>query len=161
VAGVDTTAPSYYQEAENQTHSPNAKGLRISRRLQRSSPNVATLADSDDSNGDEEDELEDDSDAELLERVRKLEGHAQAQSPAPSPPPTTNRKDRKGDDDEDNEPERSSSEEVFPSPGTRAGAEKRRRTLAAKVAPYEPPRGTRAASMVEKERARNTAARRR
>jgi len=158
LAGVDTTAPSFYLEAENQTDSPSTKGLRTSRRLQHSSPNVAALADPDDSTSDEEDELEDDSDAELLEHVRKLEGHAQAQSPAPRP--TASRKKSKGDDD-DNELERSSSEEIFPSPGTRAGAEKRRRTLAAKVAPYEPPRGTRAASMVEKERARNAAARRR
>lgn len=146
----------------NQSLSPSTKGSRTSRRLQRSSPNVAALADPDDSNEDEEDELEDDSDAELLEHVRKLEGHAQAQSPAPPPArPTANREEHKGDDDDDDELEHSSSEEIFPSPGTRAGAEKRRRTQAAKVAPYVPPRGTRAASMVEKERARNAAARRR
>jgi hypothetical protein len=157
LAGVDTTAPSFYSETESQTHGPSAKGLRTSRRLQHSSPNVAALADPDDSDEDEEDELEDDSDAELLERVRKLEGHA----PPPPPPPTASRKESKGGDDDDNEPESSSSEEVFPSPGTRAGAEKRRRTMAAKVAPYEPPRGTRAASIVEKERARNAVARRR
>jgi hypothetical protein len=69
-----------------------------------------------------------------------------------------NRKEGEGDndnDDDNNEPQHSSSEDFFPSPGTCAGAEKRRHTQAAKVAPYVPLRGTRAASMVEKERARN------
>jgi hypothetical protein len=105
------------------------------------------------------DELEDDSDAELLEYVRKLEGHARARA-SPQPQSTASRKKGKGDDDDDDY-ELSSSEEIFPSPGTRAGAEKRRRTQAAKVAPYVPPRGTRAASMIEKERAGVAATRRR
>jgi hypothetical protein len=54
-----------------------------------------------------------------------------------------------------------SSEEIFPSPGTRAGAEKKRRTQVAKAAPYVPPRGTRAASMIEKEKAQAATLRRR
>ncbi|KAI9452001.1 hypothetical protein BJY52DRAFT_1295471 [Lactarius psammicola] len=55
-----------------------------------------------------------------------------------------------------------SDEEVFPSSGTRAQAEKSRRTQWAKVAPYVPPPGTRAASMMEKGKgkARETALRR-
>jgi hypothetical protein len=44
-----------------------------------------------------------------------------------------------------------SPEETFPSPGTRAEAEKKRRTQDAKAAPYFPPKGTRAASMREME----------
>jgi hypothetical protein len=147
--------------AEKQAHSPRAKGSRTSRRLQGSSPNIAALTNSVDSNGDEEeDELEEDLDAELLERVRKLESHAQVRELGPPLPPlTASRKKVKSDDNED-EPERSSSEEIFPSPGTRAGAEKRRRTQAAKAAPYVPPRGTRAASMVEKGRTRDIVVRR-
>ena len=54
-----------------------------------------------------------------------------------------------------------SSEEIFPSPGTRAGAEKKRRTQVAKATPYVPPRGTRAASMIEKEKAQAATLRRR
>ncbi|KAH9978448.1 hypothetical protein BJV74DRAFT_859231 [Russula compacta] len=116
--------------ADNQMHSPSAADAAA----------AAAFADPDDDDDDDE------SDAELLAYVRKLDGGARSAATA-SP--------KHGDGDGgDNEPEHSSSEEIFPSPGTRAGAEKRRRTQAAKVAPYVPPRGTRAASMIERERAR-------
>jgi len=93
--------------------------------------------------GDDDDDDDDDDDAELLAHVNKLEVRA---PPVPAVNPN-----RSGHRDRD---KRSSSEEVFPSPGTRARAEKKRRTQAAKAAPYVPPKGTRAAYMIEKERAR-------
>jgi hypothetical protein len=93
--------------------------------------------------GPARDDLEDDSDdEELLAFVKKLDVHV---------PAVGQNQGGRGDRDRDQD---SSSEEIFPSPGTRAGAEKKRRTQAAKAAPYVPPRGTRAASMIEKERAR-------
>ncbi|KAH9958519.1 hypothetical protein BGW80DRAFT_1374592 [Lactifluus volemus] len=111
--------------------------LQTSQRLQAASLHTPAA-------GDDQDD--DDSDAELLAhvkkldvRVRKLPGTSQNQA-----------------DEFDHE----SSEEIFPSPGTRAGAEKKRRTQVAKAAPYVPPRGTRAASMIEKEKAPATLRRR-
>jgi hypothetical protein len=88
------------------------------------------------------DDLDDDDsdDEELLAYVKKLEVRV----------PTVDQ-NRRGNGGRDRG---SSSEEIFPSPGTRAGAEKKRLTQAAKAAPYVPPRGTRAASMIEKEGAR-------
>ena len=91
------------------------------------------------------DDLDDsDSDTELFEHVNKLSVLA-----PPVPAADLNKSGRRNRD------QQSSSEEIFPSPGTRAGAEKKRRTQAAKAAPYVPPKGTRAASMVEKEQARS------
>jgi hypothetical protein len=104
-----------------------------------------------DRGGSDGDVDQDDSDAELLAHVMKLDVRAQTRV-AGRP---------KASHDNGDDPYHSSSEEIFPSPGTRAGAEKRRRTEAAKVAPYVPARGTRAASIVEKERAREVALRRR
>lgn len=87
---------------------------------------------------------DDDSDAELLAFVKKLD----VQAP-PVPAVSLNKSGRRDRD------QRSSSEEIFPSPGTRARDEKKRLTQAAKTAPYVPPKGTRAASMIEKEQARS------
>jgi hypothetical protein len=111
--------------------------LQTSRRLQSTAPSDANPA---------RDELDDDDDddAELFAYVKKLSVHA--------PPVPAAKLNRSGYRDRD---QRSSSEEIFPSPGTRAGAEKRRRTQAAKAAPYVPPKGTRAASMIEKEQGRS------
>jgi len=86
------------------------------------------------------DDLDDDnSDDELFAVVDKLV-HTRTVSP---------NKGGKGDCDRG-----SSSEEILPSPGTRVGAEKKHQTQAAKAAPYVLPRGTCAASMMEKEGAR-------
>jgi hypothetical protein len=119
--------------ARNQMHIGHmAKDLQTSRRVQSTAPRdaaVANLARDDD----------DSDDAELFSHVKRLTAHA-------PPVPGSSHRDRD---------QRSSSEEIFPSPGTRAGAEKRRRTQAAKAAPYVPPKGTRAASMIEKEQARS------
>lgn len=130
--------------ADNQTHSASTDDLQDSRRLPTASPDDVAVADLDSSG--------DDTDAELFALVRKLDASARAQ-----PPPEPKASLSKGDDD----PDRSSSEDVFPSPGTRASAEKRRRTQAAKVTPYVPARGTRAASMMEHERTREAPVRRR
>jgi hypothetical protein len=130
--------------ADNQTHSPGTDGLQSSRRQQ--------TALSDDSAVEDPDGSEDDSDAKLFALVRKLDTTARSQSP-----PVPKASLRKGDDGLDH----SSSEDVFPSLGTRASAEKRRRTQAAKVTAYVPPRGTRAASMMERERAQEAPVRRR
>ncbi|KAI0255188.1 hypothetical protein BJV78DRAFT_1329928 [Lactifluus subvellereus] len=120
----------------SRANSLSADDLQTSRSLQGASPNAPAAADSDD------DQDDDDSDAELDVLAR--------------PPPKTSQD--KGDElDHDHD----SSEEIFPSPGTHASAEKRRRTQAAKAAPYLPPRGTRAASMIEKERVRAAQVRRR
>lgn len=116
-----------------------AKDLQTSRRVQSTAPSDANPA---------RDELDydddDDDDAELFAYVKKLSVHA--------PPVPAAKLNRSGHRDRD---QRSSSEEIFPSPGTRAGAEKRRRTQAAKAAPYVPPKGTRAASLIEKEQGRS------
>src|SRR5713226_4033325 len=89
--------------------------------------------------------LDDDSDAELLAYVKKLYVHA-----PPAPFANLNRgRDRD---------QRSSFDEIFPSPGTRVRTEKKCRERAAKSAPYVPPKGThttRAASMIEKEQTRS------
>jgi len=130
--------------ADTQTHSPGTDDLQTSRRLQTALLDDAAVADPDGS--------EDDTDAELFALVRRLDATAR-----PQPPPGPKASLSKGDDDLD----RTSSEGVFPSLGTRASAEKRRRTQAAKVTPYVPPRGTRAASMMEQERAQETPVRRR
>ncbi|KAH9978457.1 hypothetical protein BJV74DRAFT_953382 [Russula compacta] len=90
--------------ADNETHSPSA------------ADDAAAFADPDDD--------DDESDAELLAYVRKLDVGARA-------PPPASQNSGNGDGG-DNEPDYSSSEEIFPSPGMRAGAEKRRRTQAAK-----------------------------
>jgi hypothetical protein len=85
---------------------------------------------------------DDDDDDELLAYVKKLDVHA--------PPVPSSNLNRSGQRDRDHS---SSSEETFPSSGTRARAEKKRRTQVAKAAPYVPPKGTRAASMIAKEQA--------
>jgi hypothetical protein len=85
------------------------------------------------------DDDSDDNDELLNAFVKKMDKH-------PPPVPASNLK-RSGHRDRD---QRSSSEEIFPSPGTRARAEKKRRTQVAKAAPYVPPKGTRAASMIAK-----------
>jgi hypothetical protein len=84
---------------------------------------------------------DDDDDAELLAYVKKLDVHA-----PPVPDANMNRSGHR---------DGSSSEERFPSSGTRASAKKRRLTQAAKAAPYVPPEGTRAASMIKKGQARS------
>ena len=126
--------------ADNQIHSPSAVA-----------DDAAAFADPDDDDDD------DDDDAELLAYVRKLDAGARPRPRLTTASPNNDNVDGDGDGDgngSDNELDRSSSEEeIFPSPGTRAVAEKRRLTQAAKVAPYVPPRGTRAASIIEKERA--------
>ena len=94
-----------------------------------------------DEDEDEEDELEDESDAELLAQVRRLETR---------PPPTPTRASRQNKRVEDSE------EEVLPSPGTRAQAERSRRTHMQKVNVAPPSQGTRAAA---KGKARETALR--
>jgi hypothetical protein len=122
--------------AGNQMHSGHrAKDLQTSRRVQSSAPSDAAIT------NPARDDLDDDDDddTELFAAVKKLDVHA------PSVPA------RSGHRDHD---QRSSSEEIFPSPGTRAGAEKRRRTQAAKAAPYVPPKGTRAA-LIKKEQTRS------
>lgn len=130
--------------ADNQTHGPSTDDLQTSRRLQTTLPDDVPVADPDSSG--------DDTDTKLFALVKRLDATARAQ-----PPPGPKASLSKGEDDLD----RSSLEGVFPSPGTRASAEKRRRTQAAKVTPYVPPRGTRAASMVEHERAREALVQRR
>lgn len=115
----------------------SAKDSQTPRRVQNTAPSDAAIANlaSDDDDSD---------DAELFSYVERLSAHA-----PPVPATNLNRSSHRDRD------QRSSSEEIFPSPDTRAGAEKRRRTQAAKAAPYVPPKGTRAASMVEKEQARS------
>ena len=122
--------------ADTQMHSPGTDDLQTSPRVQTALSDDDAIADPDSS--------EDDTDAKLFALVRRLDVTAR-----PQPPPGPKASLSKGDDDLD----RTSSEAVFPSLGTRASAEKRRRTQAAKVMPYVPPRGTRAASMMEHERA--------
>ena len=129
--------------ADNQTHSPSNDDLQTSRRLQTSLPDSAAVADPDGSG--------DDSDAELFAIVRKLKLDATAPVQPPPRPKGGLRQDL----------DRSSSEGSFTSPGTRARAEKRLRTQAAKATPYVPPRGTRAASMMEHERLQQAPVRRR
>lgn len=103
------------------------------------------VAYSDDGDDGEMHGVEDsDSETELFAHANKLSVLA--------PPVLAANLNRGGHRDRD---QHSSSEEIFPSPGTRAGAEKKRRTQAAKAAPYVPPKGTRAASMLEKEQARS------
>ena len=119
--------------------SRDAEDSQTFRHLQDTQPNDAVIADPAHNGFDDDDS----DDAVLLESVRKLEVYA-----APVPAANLN---RGGDHNRD---QRGSSEEIFPSPGTRAGDEKNRRTRAAKAAPYFPPKGTRAASMIEKEQAR-------
>jgi len=123
--------------AGSQMHSGHrAEDLQTSRRVQSTAPGDAAIADP------ARDDLDDDT--ELFAHVKRLEIHA--------PPVPTANLNRSGHRDRD---QSSSSEEIFPSPGTRAGAEKRRRTQAAKAAPYVPPKGTRAASMIKKEQTRS------
>jgi hypothetical protein len=127
--------------AGNQMHSGHrAEDLQTSRRVQSTAPSDAAIANpaSDDLDDDDDDDIK------LFAFVKKLDIHA--------PPVPAANENRSGHRDRD---QRSSSEEIFPSPRTRAGAEKRRLTQAAKAAPYVPPKGTRAASMIEKERARS------
>ena len=95
-----------------------------------------------DEDEDEEDELEDESDAELLAQVRRLETR---------PPPTPARASRQNKRVEDSE-----EEEELPSLGTRAQAERSRRTHMQKVNVAPPSQGTRAAA---KGKARETALR--
>jgi len=120
------------RDAPIATHSINVEDLRVSQRQQVVLPQNAIVADPDDDDDD------DDDDTELLEYVKKLDVRAARRQPTIK-------------QNEGGNPDRGSSEEIFPSPGTRAGAEKRRRTQAVKDAPYVPPRGTRAASMIEKD----------
>jgi len=118
----------------NQKNVSSPDDLRTSRYPQDAPFDDAGVADPDSPDSDY-------SEAELLAHVRKLEVGARSL-------PTASQKSKGGD------PDRRPSEEIFPSPGTHASAEKRRRTEAAKVAPYVPPRGTRAAVMMEKEKER-------
>ena len=127
--------------AGNQMHSGHrAKDSQTSRRVQSTTPSDAAIA------NPARDDLDDDDDddSELFAHVKRLDVYA--------PPAPAVGLNRSGHRDRD---QRSSSEEIFPSPGTRAGAEKRRRTQAAKAAPYVPPKGTRAASMIKKEQTRS------
>ncbi|KAI9452672.1 hypothetical protein F5148DRAFT_1330937 [Russula earlei] len=115
-------------------HSPtnqmlSVKDLPATRRPQLTLPNNVDSADDDD-------------DDELLEQVRKLDVHARSSIAI----------QHKGGNSD-------SGSEIFPFPRTRASDKKRRLTQAAKVAPYVPPRGTRAAVMIEKQRAREAIAR--
>lgn len=125
--------------AGNQMHSGHrAKDSRTSGRVQSTAPSDPAVV------NPAYDDLDDEDDTELFAVVKRLDIHA-PQVPAAN----LNRSGRRDRD------QRSSSEEIFPSPNTRAGAEKRRLTQAAKAAPYVPPKGTRAASMIEKGRARS------
>jgi len=140
-ANLQITAHSRESPAGNQMHSGHrAEDLQTSRRVQSTAPSDAAIANpaSDDLDDDDDDDIK------LFAFVKKLDIHA--------PPVPAANQNRSGHRDRD---QRSSSEEIFPSPRTRAGAEKRRLTQAAKAAPYVPPKGTRAASMIEKERARS------
>ena len=128
--------------ADNQTHCASTDDLQDSRRLPTAPLDDVAVEDLDESG--------DDTDAKLLALVRKLDATTRTQ-----PPPGRKASLTKGDDD----PDRSSSEDVFPFHGTRASAEKKRRTEAAKVTPYIPARGTRA-SMMEHERTREAPVRR-
>jgi hypothetical protein len=120
--------------AEDQMQSiPSAEDLLTSGYLQRPEPNDAAPV-LDDLDDDESD------DAKFLALGRKFGALT---------PTAGQNKSGKGDRDR-----HKSSEETFPSPGTRAEAEKKRLTQAAKAAPYFPPKGTRAATMIEKEGAR-------
>lgn len=108
-----------------------------------SESNDAVLIDLSRNDPDDSDSDSDDSDdAELLKKLTV---------PAPPAPTARQNKGGKGGRDRDRQ---SSSEETFPSPDTRASAEKKRLTRVAKAAPYVPPMGTRAAAMVEKDGAR-------
>lgn len=126
--------------AVNQMH--RAKDLQTSRRVQSTVPSEAAAANPVCVDLDDDDNADDN--AEHLAYVKNLNVH--------TPPVPAANLNRSGHRDLDR---RSSSEEIFPSPGTRAGAEKKRRTQAAKAAPYVPPYGTRAASMIKKEQARS------
>jgi hypothetical protein len=127
--------------ARNQMHiGHRAEDLQTSKRVQSSAPSDAAIA-----NLTRDDLVDDDpDDAELFAELKKLNVRG-----PPVPASNLNRSSQRDSD------QRSPSEEIFPSPGTRAGAEKRRRTQAAKAAPYVPPKGTRAASMIEKKQARS------
>ena len=134
--------------AEDLVHnSQTAKDLFTSGRMHAESNDAGFIdLSQDDSDGSGSGSGSDDSDdAELLAYAEKLNAHV------PPAPTASQNKGGKGGRNRDRE---SPSEETFPSPGTRAGAEKKRLTQAAKTAPYIPPVGTRALAMVEKERAR-------
>ncbi|KAI9436177.1 hypothetical protein H4582DRAFT_1964883 [Lactarius indigo] len=94
------------------------------------------------SDQDEEDEIEDSSDAELLARVKRM-----STRPPPPPPPKAraNRNSNRGEESDE-----LSADELFPPPGTSAQAEKSRHKQVVKGVPYVPPPGTRAAVIMEK-----------
>ena len=142
--------------ADSRARSLSADDLQTSKRLRRArgAPSGAAGRDEDDEDEDE-DEDENDSDAELLAYVKKLG----TRSP-PTPPKAIRRQNLKRV--EGSESDELSAGEVFPSSGTRAQAERSRRTRQAKDAPKVPHQGTRAVSMTKgKGKARETASRRR
>jgi hypothetical protein len=129
--------------AEDLVHnSQTAKDLFTAGRMHAQSNDAAFIDISRDNSDDGDSDSDDD---ELLAYAEKLNAHA---------PPAPTASQNKGGKGGRNRDRQSPSEETFPSPGTRAGAEKKRLTQAAKAAPYVPPMGTRAAAMVEKEGAR-------
>lgn len=117
--------------------SHRTEDLQTSRRVQRTAPAIASPA------SDDLDYDDDDVDNPFA-IIKRLNAHA-----PPVPTANPSRSGHRGRD------RGTSSEETFPFHGTRALAEKKRRTQAAKAAPYVPPKGTRAASMIEKEQARS------
>ncbi|KAH9059267.1 hypothetical protein EDB87DRAFT_798774 [Lactarius vividus] len=115
--------------ADSQARSLSADDRQTSMRLWKAGG--AGVVDPDE---DQDEEDEDSSDAELRARIKKL-----ATRPLPPTPPKAgaHRNLNWG-------------EELFPPRGTRAEAEKSRRTQVAKGPPYGPPPGTRAAVTMEK-----------
>jgi hypothetical protein len=135
--------------ADSRARSLSTDDQQTSKRLRRTRGAPSSPAGPDE---DEEDELdEDDSDAELLAQVKKLNTR---------PPPTPARPSRRQNLKrvEDSESDELSEEEAMPSPGTRAQAERKRRSQHAKVTPNAPPQGTRPAK--GKGKAHETAPRR-
>jgi hypothetical protein len=129
--------------AEDLVHnSQNAKDLFTAGRMHAESNDAAFIDLSHDGSDDSGSDSDDSDDAELLAYAEKLDAHA---------PPAPTASQNKGGKSGRNRDRESPSEETFPSPGTRARAEKKRLTQAAKAAPYVPPVGTRAAAMVEKD----------
>lgn len=126
-------------------NSHTAEDLFTSGRMHSESNDAAFIDLSHDDPDNSGSDSDDSDDAELLAYTKKLTVHA--------PPAPTVRQNKGGKSSRDRDPQ-SPSGETFPSPDTRAGAEKKRLTQVAKAAPYVPPMGTRAAAMVEKDGAR-------
>jgi hypothetical protein len=139
--------------ADSRARSLSTDDQQTSKRLRRTrgAPSSPTGPNEDEDEEDEEDE--DDSEAELLAQVKKLDTR-----PPPTPARASRRQNVKRVEDSESD-ELSAEEEVFPSQGARARAE-RSRTQRAKVAPNVPSQGTRAAKGKGK-KARETAPRRR